>query len=61
MLSGSIEIVNELTDRAILTARANEQYAKLIHSDAEFIDLWNIYNELEYEKHKIASRRDGCD
>lgn len=59
MLSGSIEIVNELTDRAILTARANEQYAKLINSDAEFIDLWNIYNELEYESIKQQAEEMG--
>lgn len=59
LLSGSIEIVNELTDRAILTARANEQYAKLIHSDAEFIDLWNIYNELEYESIKLQAEEMG--
>ena len=52
LLSGAIEIVNELTDRAILTARADEQYAKLISSDAEFINLWNIYNDLELESIK---------
>ncbi len=49
LMKGRIEIVNELTDRAILTARANEQYSKLLGSDAEFIQLWNIYSELEME------------
>lgn len=52
LISGCIEIVNELTDRAILTARADEQYVKLISSDTEFIDLWNIYNDLERESVK---------
>lgn len=59
LVSGSIEIVNELTDRAILTARANEQYAKLIGSDAEFIDLWNIYNDLELESIKLQASEMG--
>lgn len=59
LLNGCIEIVNELTDRAILTARADEQYAKLISSDAEFIDLWNIYNELELESIKQQAAEMG--
>ena len=52
LINGCIEIVNELTDRAILTARADEQYKNLLGSDAEFIDLWNVYNELELESIK---------
>ena len=59
LLSGAIEIVNELTDRAILTARADEQYAKLISSDAEFINLWNIYNDLELESIKQQASEMG--
>lgn len=59
LVNGCIEIVNELTDRAILTARADEQYAKLISSDAEFIDLWNIYNELELESIKQQAAEMG--
>lgn len=49
LIRGAIEIVDELTDRAVMTARANEQYSKLVSSDTEFIKLWNIYNELELE------------
>lgn len=59
LVNGCIEIVNELTDRAILTARADAQYAKLISSDAEFIDLWNIYNELELESIKQQATEMG--
>lgn len=59
LVNGCIEIVNELTDRAILTARADEQYAKLISSDAEFIGLWNIYNELELESIKQQAAEMG--
>lgn len=59
LLSGTIEIVNELTDRAILTARADEQYAMLINSDAEFINLWNIYNDLELESIKQQASEMG--
>ena len=59
LLSGTIEIVNELTDRAILTARADEQYAMLISSDAEFINLWNIYNDLELESIKQQASEMG--
>lgn len=59
LISGCIEIVNELTDRAILTARADEQYAKLISSDAEFIELWNIYNDLELESIKQQATEMG--
>ena len=59
LVNGCIEIVNELTDRAILTARADEQYAKLIRTDAEFIDLWNIYNELELESIKQQAAEMG--
>lgn len=49
LIKGCIEIVDELTDRAILTQRTDEQYQKLISSDTEFINLWNVYNELEIE------------
>ena len=59
LVNGCIEIVNELTDRAILTARADEQYAKLISSDAEFMDLWNVYNELELESVKQQAAEMG--
>lgn len=59
LISGAIEIVNELTDRAILTARADEQYSKLVSSDTEFIELWNIYNELELESIKQQAAEMG--
>ena len=59
LVNGCIEIVNELTDRAILTARADEQYAKLISSDAEFINLWKVYNELELESIKQQAAEMG--
>lgn len=59
LISGSIEIVDELTDRAILTARANEQYSKLIGSDTEFIQLWNVYNDLEMESIKQQASEMG--
>ena len=59
LLQGTIEIVNELTDREILTKRANEQYSKMVRSDAEFIRLWNIYNELELESVKQQAEEMG--
>ena len=59
LLHGSIEVVNELTDRAILTKRADEQYSRLISSDAEFINLWNIYNDLELESVKQQAAEMG--
>lgn len=59
LLRGSIEVVNELTDRAILTKRADEQYSRLISSDAEFINLWNIYNDLELESVKQQASEMG--
>lgn len=59
LLRGCVEIVNELTDRAILTERADEQYSKLISSDTEFINLWNIYNELELESIKQQASEVG--
>lgn len=52
LLCGSIEVVNELTDRAILTAKADAQYKQLTSSDADFIELWNLYNDLELESIK---------
>lgn len=42
LLSGVIEISDELTDRALLTAKSDEQYNKLVRSDTKFIDLWNM-------------------
>lgn len=59
LLRGSIEVVNELTDRTILTRRADEQYSRLISSDAEFINLWNIYNDLELESVKQQATEMG--
>lgn len=59
LINGAIEIVNELTDRAILTKRADEQYAKMLSSDTEFIQLWNIYNELELESIKQQAAEMG--
>ncbi|WP_026527784.1 DEAD/DEAH box helicase [Butyrivibrio sp. VCD2006] len=49
LVKGNIEIVDEINDAAMLTARADEQYAQMISSDNEFISLWNIYNDLETE------------
>ena len=59
IIEGTVEIVNELTDRAILTSRANEQYSKMVSSDTEFIQLWNIYNELEMESIKQEATEMG--
>ncbi len=59
LMSGCIEVVDELNDRAILTDRTNEQYSKLISSDAEFIKLWDIYNELELESIKRQAAEAG--
>lgn len=59
LLSGAIEISDELTDRAILTARANEQYSQMISSDTEFIQLWNTYNDLEMESIKQQAEEMG--
>lgn len=59
LIEGTVEIVNELTDRAILTSRANEQYSKMVSSDTEFIQLWNIYNELEMESIKQEATEMG--
>ncbi len=49
LLSGAIEITDEFTDWARLTAKVDEQYAKLVSSDTKFIDLWERYNDLELE------------
>lgn len=59
LLKGSIEIIDELTDRAILTQRADEQYNKLVSSDADFIKLWEIYNDLEMESIKQQAAEMG--
>lgn len=59
LINGVIEIVDELTDMAILTTRANEQYSKMLTSDTEFIKLWNVYNELELESIKQQASEMG--
>lgn len=59
LIKGTIEVVDELTDRAMLTKRADEQYSKLVSSDTEFIELWNIYNELELESIKQQAQEMG--
>lgn len=59
LLSGTIDIVDELANRAILTERTDKQYAKLIISDVEFINLWEIYNDLELESIKQQAAEMG--
>ncbi|WP_029232547.1 DEAD/DEAH box helicase [Butyrivibrio sp. VCB2006] len=59
LVKGNIEIVDEINDAAMLTARADEQYAKMISSDNEFISLWNLYNELEMESIKQEASEMG--
>lgn len=59
LIHGAFEISDELTDRSILTARADEQYNKSISSDTEFINLWNIYNDLELESIKQQAAEMG--
>lgn len=49
LLQGNIVITDELSNRDVITRRVQEQYNNLLRDNAEFIKLWDIYDELEME------------